>query len=320
MSSIPAERSLKLPSLRSAINDGETNGIFSPKNLGQGVSQQQKQFPSVVEKGGPMQTAVLDPDSRKGITPEITNNGSQEAQYQEPHPEILDVVTIQGGALRTWSFPDPTVERVEVLLKTDGRPLNVNIDLWQGPDNTPERVGVYIEDGQVRPFCAIFETPRGPSTLAIRNAGQLEYPVAAHVEAGDTGLLAVTNMLDQRGTPIVIQGGATRSFSFAHQVESVQVLLKTNGRPLNARVEVMQGPNNNRQVIELYTEDGLERSFFTIIETPVSKTTLRVINTAPSEFPLTARVEPYMVLPGYPAGELVTSDDPILTWGNLLNR
>ena len=241
----------------------------------------------------------------------------------DPYPQespILPLVTIQGGSLRTWSFPDPAVERIEVLLKTDGRPLNVNIDLWQGPENTPERIGIYIEDGRMRPFCAILQTPRGPNTLAIRNTAQLEFPVAAHVEARETiSLLAVTNSLEQNASPTIIQGGAIRSFSFAFQVESVQLLLKTNGRPLNARVELLQGPNNNKQVMELYTEDGLERPFFTILETPGAGNVVRVINSAPVEFPLSARVEPYMVEPGY-EGPLVTSDDGPLSYGNLLDR
>jgi len=75
-------------------------------------------------------------------------------------------------------------------------------------------------------------------------------------------------------------------------VENVEVLLETDGRPLNARVEILQGPNTNKQVIELYSEDGLDRPFFCIIATPESGNVVKIINTGPVEFPLTASVVP----------------------------
>jgi hypothetical protein len=200
-------------------------------------------------------------------------------------------VLVQGGSLRTWTYRSPSVEQVQVVLSTEGRPLDADIELWHGPDNTPVKMRAYVENGQLRPFSAVIETPRGPNTVAIRNIGQIEFPIAASV---------VADNIDQP-TPecleksMTIQGGALRTYPFDPTVDSVQVLLTTDGRPLNARIELLQGPNNNKQVIELYTEDGMDRPFFCFLATPGSGNVVRIVNTAPVEFPLAASVVPHAV-------------------------
>jgi len=203
-------------------------------------------------------------------------------------------VIVQGGSLRTWSFANPAIESVQVLLKTEGRPLDADVELWQGPDNTPHKMRVYVEDGALRTFNAVIGTPRGPNTVAIRNIGQLEFPLDAVVRPDrDDGLAANIASVAQRSE--TIQGGALRTYPFNPTVDSVAIILKTDGRPLNARIELLQGPNNNKQVVELYTEDGLDRPFFAIVETPGSGNVVRVVNTAPVEFPLYASVDAYRV-------------------------
>lgn len=200
-------------------------------------------------------------------------------------------VTVQGGSLKTWAFSSPSVERVMVVLKTEGRPLDADVELWAGPDNTPHKIRVYIENGATRPFSAVMETPRGPNTIAVRNIGQLEFPLFSQIEAvSSNGPLGGEISAEPLSAPIVIQGGALRTFPFDPSVESVQVLLKTDGRPLNSRIELLQGPNNNKQVIELYTEDGLDRPFYAILESPGSGNVIRIVNTATVEFPMTASV------------------------------
>jgi hypothetical protein len=123
----------------------------------------------------------------------------------------------------------------------------------------------------------------------------MEFPMAAYVAAADSNSPGPLDFPTSPESSRTIQGGALRTFSFDPSVKSVQILLRTDGRPLNARVELLQGPNNNKQVIELYTEDGSDRPFFAIIETPGNGNVVRVVNTAMMEFPLTAWVEPYEV-------------------------
>jgi len=203
-----------------------------------------------------------------------------------------DSVLVQGGSLKTWAYRTSMIDRVQVVLTTDGRPLDADVQLWQGPDNTPCKMRVYSEDGLTRPFNAVIATPYGgENTVAVRNVGQIEFPLAAHVTANDVD----EPISDFRETSIIVQGGALRTFNFDASVESVEIMLKTDGRPLNARLELLQGPNNNKQVIELYTEDGLERPFFAIIDTMGSGNVVRVVNTAPMEFPMTASVQPHSI-------------------------
>jgi len=197
-------------------------------------------------------------------------------------------ILVQGGSLRTWSYRSPLVEQVQVILSTEGRPLDADIELWHGPDNTPVKMRVYVENGQISPFSAVIETPRGPNTVAIRNIGQVEFPLAANVVADNVDMPSEQCI----ASSATVQGGALRTYPFDPSVDSVQVLLKTDGRPLNARIELLQGPNNNKQVIELYAEDGRDRPFFAVLETPGSGNVVRIVNTAPVEFPMTAAVVP----------------------------
>jgi hypothetical protein len=214
-----------------------------------------------------------------------------------------DTILVQGGTLKTWSYASSAIERVQVFLSTEGRPLDADIELWQGPDNTPVKMRVYSEDGLTRPFNAVIETPSAPTTVAIRNIGQIEFPMAANLVANDVEE-PVSNF---PASAMTVQGGALRTYPFSPDVQRVEVMLKTDGRPLNARIELLQGPNNNKQVIELYADDGLTRPFFAIIDTAGSGNVVRLVNTAPIEFPMTASVQPHYI------DESISMFDPVIS-------
>ena len=246
-------------------------------------------------KGSALYSTIVSSSTTSGAVraPSSSKTG-EESKIKQIWDKSVQLA-VQGGTLKTWAYESPAIERVQVTLKTEGRPLDADIELWQGPDNTPTKMRVDVEDGNTRPFSAIIETPRGPNTVAIRNIGHLEFPLAAGVVAESTVSGPVVSAPENLEAPNTIQGGALRTYPFDTHVDSVQVLLTTDGRPLNSRIELLQGPNNNKQVVEVYTEDGMDRPFFIILATPGAGNVIRICNTAPVEFPLSASVQAYEI-------------------------
>ena len=208
-------------------------------------------------------------------------------------------------------------------MNTDGRPLEANIELWQGPGYTPRKMRVYSDDGYLRPFRSL-ETPQSSNghSYSIRNRGPLEFPMAASVRqlpggqpfsgyggphrggygsASPSGYPGVGAVQQSGGIPsVTVQGGAIRSFPFGPEVESVEVILSTEGRNLQARIELLQGPDNVKQSIDLEEDDGYNRPFVCTFETPGYGHVVRIVNNGPIEFPLTASVIPRtFARPGY---------------------
>ena len=62
---------------------------------------------------------------------------------------------------------------------------------------------------------------------------------------------------------------------------------------MKAKIELTQGPNQVKQVIELYASVGYKNPFYAVIATPGAVSTVRVINENTVEFPLDAWVLPY---------------------------
>lgn len=203
-------------------------------------------------------------------------------------------VQIQGNSLKTW-VTNPNVQAVHVAMRSEGRPIHADVELWNGPNNIPYKLRVYVEDGYIRPFSAVVGTPRGTNTVAVRNISPIEFPMEAAVAPENEVDAPSIGETPSRNYPVPIQGNSLHTFRFNYNIQAAQIMLRTDGRPLNARIELWQGPTNVKQVVDIYTDDGLDRPFYMIIDTPGAENVIRVANTATVEFPLDASVEAYSV-------------------------
>uniref|UniRef100_A0A7S3P5P0 Uncharacterized protein n=1 Tax=Amphora coffeiformis TaxID=265554 RepID=A0A7S3P5P0_9STRA len=237
-------------------------------------------------------------ESKESVTEESTSRLAEApvSIWDTPFP-----VRIEGSELRTWSFEDSSIERVQVFLKADSdSPLTANVDLWNGPDDTPHKMTVYLEDGNLHPLSTVMETPIGHNTVAIENSADFGIALKAAVVSSDFGngshgfgpLSEKLSKMDQEDKEM--ESGEVRTWPISAEVSSVQLLLRTYKRPLHARVELVTS-HRVTQAIEIYTEDGLERPFYIVMETPGEENVIRVVNTAPDGISMDAVVEPYIV-------------------------
>ena len=234
----------------------------------------------------------------------LNNNNNNMPLYEKGPQELNDWIAqestlIQGNSLRTWAVPDMETHRVLLTLRTEGRPMTSTIELWQGPDYTPTKMKVYVEDVMLRPFQAIVETPMSSNTIAVYNTANMEFPFYANLEEysdrSNHGLALAPMQLAETAIPHIVQGGSITSFPFPPEVDSIHFLLKTDGRNLKARVELMQGPNNDKQIMEFYSSDGYKRPFYAVVETPGSGNVVRIINENTMEFPFFCSIAPFVI-------------------------
>jgi len=201
-------------------------------------------------------------------------------------------VKVEGNTLRTWDIGRETIGRVQLSISSEGRPLHTNVELWHTPSYKPTFWKAYTEDGKLRPIHAVIETPKHPKTVAVFNTGSQEFPFSAAV--ANTGLDAAKASLDPADGES-IQGGRIKSYTFGAEVASVQVLLAADERNMKAKIELTQGPNQVKQIFEIYASSGYKNPFYAVIQTPGSVNTIRVINENTVEFPFNAWVLPYEI-------------------------
>ena len=365
--------------------------------------KQQQQYPEGSKILEPNQTEfpkTSTPDSgkvRQGgmFSPMDQNDPKKREQVQNVRSiwETSAPMLVEASSLHTVDFENPAVERVQVLLKksdmdpvsgkrkTTREPLIARVDLWHGPDSTPQNLAIYLEDDDEdeitnihdeenedhfhgenhrssdcdTPFSTIIETPHGYNTIAIRNIAENsdllscvegeeneDWYKPSSLDINHSPLQSVVQRLkattipqridsttarksedvnDEEGNKAVI-GSCT--VELPSKVTSVQVLLQTDFmQPIQARIELelrmIDSASSSgsrvvkRTIVEVYSEDGMHRPFFAILETPRKKgqnteqgwhannrnvsysASMKVVNLSTTEFPLLATVDPHTI-------------------------
>ena len=233
-----------------------------------------------------------------------------EAQWPAPNRGAPQT-TVQGGSLRTFSG---ATDNVEINLGTNGRPMDATVEVWEGPGNTPVQMRAYGDDGAQRPINAVVGGTRRsaysptPKTVAIRNTGPMEFPISGAVAPAERPAIPLHSLSELSDAAIelglvrpdesysrsskVIQGDSHRTYGIDGIVDSVQVLITSDGYPVYARIEILQGPSCVRSGIELYTDNGAGRPILYTLETPGYGCVIEIHNTGPMEYPVTALVVP----------------------------
>jgi len=122
--------------------------------------------------------------------------------------------------------------------------------------------------------------------IEVRNIGEYEFPFKAAANYAQGEMAALPLDFPEENPGIRVDGGALRSFPIDPMAEQLEVVLKTEGRQLNARIELLNAPNNPKQTYECFTNNGVLNSLCVAFNTPDAGNTVRIVNLATVEFPL----------------------------------
>jgi len=205
---------------------------------------------------------------------------------KEISPDGSLVQRVEGKTRKTWKFNDYSQDRVQVAVASEGRPVNADLQLWLGPDWTPFSMKAYSEDGKERPIQTLIGTRNKAAMIEVRNVGEYEFPFMAASNYAKGPMASLPQEIPATTSGERLDGGALRSYPIDAATDQLEVVLCTSGQQLNARIELLNAPNNPKQTFECFTNNGELNSLCVCFNTPDAGNTVRIVNLAPVEFPL----------------------------------
>jgi hypothetical protein len=206
--------------------------------------------------------------------------------------KISPRVRIEGQSRHTFSMNDASKEIVQIAMQSpNGRPVDANAELWIGPDWTPVKVACHSEDGSQYSIQTLIGTRNQSANVELFNTGNGAYPIDAACSYALPPLVEARNTITEE-EGVYIEGGAIKMSPIPSNVDQLQVLIQTEGKQLNAMIELLNGPNNVKAKYEIFTNNGQLNSLFVVFDTPADGNAIRIRNLAPMEFPCTYYVKP----------------------------
>lgn len=119
--------------------------------------------------------------------------------------DMSPAARVEGGAVRTFTLP-PDVNFAKVILTSNGRPIYAMVELVQAPNAPKYTLDIYSEDGDIRPFCTVLETPGAGNQVRIVNTAGQEFPFSASVGPSVPISSGASSMVEAPGAPGSIGG------------------------------------------------------------------------------------------------------------------
>jgi len=198
------------------------------------------------------------------------------------------------GSIKTWSVAPRDTTRVHVSLVTNDNPIDAKIETWQGPEDIPQDIDVYVEGGARSRFVVVLSMPGLSNTLAVRNfvRSVLDSPRVQIVADITPSLKVSISRISNSKILRDIHPDHDRTYPLAPFVEKTLVAIMTDGYPLKAHTELLQGPLVAKQVIHESTQDSFARPVYAIISTPGTRNAVRISNECAETSTISAFVEP----------------------------
>jgi len=193
-------------------------------------------------------------------------------------------IRIEGGStLQTFAMPDHA-ERVQYMITSPtGRPVKAKVELWIGPIRCVHEMIYDCMNGLQYPLRATLQFKKLSPVLKVSTDGTYEFPLLCGVfvpnpeESDKIGAATEEHFYNapmkdrvQGGSTIDSKGGAIRSFNIDASWEKTQIMVWSKDvgkKSFKTNIEVLQGPNNAKQFINLRC-GGSTQPYHAVIDTP----------------------------------------------------